>query len=340
MGAYVDRDAERRLRSRGHMLLRPRSDGSGSFALMTAIGLVAGLASAPLLATGEAWAADFQEAPRAAQAPPDLPPPPPPPPGVEPAPPRPAPSPAPAQPAPPSTAEPPPPGTTPQLPDLLPPLPPPPPPPPGAKVEPPPATTTPPPGAPNEQSPKATPPPPRANAARPKAPSARSVEPDRAPNGELEAPKKERWYGWQILLGLAGSHILFFTGIASGEVALIGIGIGGHLFAGPITHWGHGSAGRGFGALGINVGVPLGAGLLGTAIGAIDGDGYGLLIGAGIGGFVGIIAAPIIDIAALAYEPVELEDHKKYGAKPRPGRVSVAPILGPTHNGLHLSVEF
>jgi hypothetical protein len=115
----------------------------------------------------------------------------------------------------------------------------------------------------------------------------------------------------------------------------MGIGIAGHGLAGPITHWGHRHAGRGFGALGINIGVPLGAGLLGLGLGAIGGGDFGAFIGAGIGGFTGFVLAPIIDVAALAYDPIPANDTPDLSE-----RVSLVPVLGPTYKGLHVGVQF
>lgn len=163
----------------------------------------------------------------------------------------------------------------------------------------------------------------------------RASEPQK--DKDIKPAGKERWYGWQTLLGLAGSHALLVAGAVANQPVVIGVGISGHFFVGPITHWAHGHVGRGFGALGINVGVPLGGALLGVALGSPGGD-TGLAVGGVIGAFVGVVVAPIIDVVALSYEPVE--PSTKDSARLTPSRVSLVPLLGPGQKGASLSIQF
>lgn len=137
--------------------------------------------------------------------------------------------------------------------------------------------------------------------------------------GSPELSRKRRWYGWQTLLILGGSTTVgLVIGVGggaaarSGTVAAIGASIGGAglLFGGPIVHWANGHLARGFGSLGLNFGMPIAGAGLGLAVACAGGgcssksDGSGLFFGPVIGGGLGSIAAVVLDVSLLAYEPV------------------------------------
>jgi hypothetical protein len=140
------------------------------------------------------------------------------------------------------------------------------------------------------------------------------------PQLTLAPPRKRTWYGWQTLLVYGSSAVagalVGSVGIAtqsSGLAALgIGAGSGGLALGGPIVHWYHGNIAKGFGALGLNFGMPLvGLGLgVGTTcvVGGCGGhDELGnMLVGAIIGASAGLLGSFILDATVLAYsyEPV------------------------------------
>jgi hypothetical protein len=65
------------------------------------------------------------------------------------------------------------------------------------------------------------------------------------------------WYGWQTLIVIGASSALCFS------EATLPVGVAGILLGGPTVHWVHGHVGRGFGSLGLYVGLPAIALLLG-----------------------------------------------------------------------------
>lgn len=168
--------------------------------------------------------------------------------------------------------------------------------------------------------------PPQSHPLRPRYPDYLYVPGDWAPSslpgtpylpGE---PSKRVWYGWQTLLVYGASTVV---GLAAG----LGGGIGdsdalfvtgfmvsgtGFFLGGPIIHWAHGNTGKGFGALGLNLGVPVAAGGLGVGLACAAGGcgghgdaGVGIALGLMIGGSVGLITSMIIDVTVLSYETKE-----------------------------------
>jgi hypothetical protein len=134
--------------------------------------------------------------------------------------------------------------------------------------------------------------------------------------GMPEMPGQRTWYGWQTLLVFGGSTTVGliggFGGGASGSdvVLLAGLSIGGagFLFGGPIVHWANGHIGRGFGALGLNFGMPLvgaglGAGVVCVSAGCDADQGVDIFLGVVIGGGLGLIASMVVDVTVLSYEP-------------------------------------
>jgi len=145
---------------------------------------------------------------------------------------------------------------------------------------------------------------------------------------------KEKWYGWQILLGLAGSHILLLAGVAAEDPVLVFTGTAGHFLSGPITHWANGMVGRGFASVGLNLGLPFGTSLVGAGLDAASG-GF-VITGFLVGGAIGFVVAPIIDFGALAYKPIEEEGEAQAGVP----RFNLTPIVGQGQTGLSFSMQF
>ncbi len=124
---------------------------------------------------------------------------------------------------------------------------------------------------------------------------------------ERDLPTESRWYGWQNLLVDGGSVVL---GVALRSPAAFAAS---YALGGPIVHWAHGHVGKGFASLGLRVGLPFVAGLIGFAIDAsshnchssdfcVDG-----LAGLVVGSFLGYVGAVVVDSAALANERVPRE---------------------------------
>jgi hypothetical protein len=177
----------------------------------------------------------------------------------------------------------------------------------------------------------------------PAEPSARPAPPADATPDALAAPRRQperateraenpgrRWYGWQIIFtDAAAIASLSAAGKDSGwgdlAVAL-------YLAGGPAVHFAHGNGTKALGSFGIRVLVPVGGAGVGAAVGAIAGGnndcGGGFcfppaLVGAAVGFGVGLIAASIVDIAALAYDnPPAAES----AASSAPFRLHLTPI--------------
>jgi len=164
--------------------------------------------------------------------------------------------------------------------------------------------------------------------AQPEAPV--QVQPDAPVQVQPDAPaqvQRMSWYGWQTLLVDGGAVGLFALALwaddakyASGSYedyqlasnVLLTASLAAYALGGPAIHWAHGHAQKGWGSLGLRLGLPVGgliAGLLGGA--AFCGSGNGgddfipCPVVAGVFGFLsGVVAAPIVDAGALAREPV------------------------------------
>ena len=150
---------------------------------------------------------------------------------------------------------------------------------------------------------------------------------------------KQRWYGWETLIGLAITDGALIGGGAALESGLpVVAGLILRPFIGPVVHWRHEHVGRGFGSLGLNVGVPFTLGFIGAA--ALSGDGcndFECVFGFATGYIIGSIAAPVIDIAALSTEKVEvLVEPDELGLQ----SLTVVPLLGKGRTGLGLAGQF
>ncbi len=155
------------------------------------------------------------------------------------------------------------------------------------------------------------------------------------------APKKvTKWYGWKTIIGVAGSDLLAVGGALTALGSSVGgaflfVGLSGHVVTGPIVHWSHGHIGKGFGSLGLNIGLPLLSGLIGSGVDA----------GAGSSGYmftfaiVGYFVAPILDIAALSTEEVD-ESPKKGSRLLLPSSVAIVPMIDGNRRGLSIVGQF
>lgn len=156
------------------------------------------------------------------------------------------------------------------------------------------------------------------------------------PNQEDDdRPKPGQWYGYQTLAVDVASLALVALSIRaqSGEFALASLGT--YVIGPPIVHFAHGNVAKGFGDLGLRLGLPVGGAFLGAGIGCALGGcsghgdfaGYGAVIGAVFGTVSGGVAAMILDWTLLSREP---------GTSPKAsGRraVNLAPSLAVTPTG-------
>lgn len=147
------------------------------------------------------------------------------------------------------------------------------------------------------------------------------------------------WYGGTILgsdlvaVGLLSLAIV--TGKGTAPLAMAALGV--YAFAPPIVHATHHNDGAALTSVGIRLGVPLSAALLGAAIGygadrGCSGDGCGLApaLGGLVGFAAGAIAASAIDIGALAYKRIP-ERTTPY--------VALVPTIDPKRNSAGVSVQ-
>ncbi|HSO40490.1 MAG TPA: hypothetical protein VLT33_48520 [Labilithrix sp.] len=168
------------------------------------------------------------------------------------------------------------------------------------------------------------------------------VRPARVASPEVAAPSVVRththWYGWQTLL-VDGASLLVLPAVAmtsdSAGGGLLLVAGGGYLLGGPIVHLAHGEVARAFASLGLRAGLPLVGGFVGVA--AAKENCRGELCGLGgafVGAALGMVAATIIDPAALAYEKVEDESSAR-SDRPAPvrSRVALSPLAGPRKEG-------
>jgi hypothetical protein len=128
--------------------------------------------------------------------------------------------------------------------------------------------------------------------------------------------RETRWYGWQTMLVDIGSVGL---GVAAGRAAGTGTGFAvaltGYAVGAPIVHLAHGEGGDAGVSVGLRLGLPLVAGLIGYGIGAASFQGcapgdwfcsrdWSAGIGAVLGAGVGAVGAVILDWSLLGRERV------------------------------------
>ncbi|WP_438024877.1 hypothetical protein [Sorangium sp. So ce233] len=127
-----------------------------------------------------------------------------------------------------------------------------------------------------------------------------------ASGGVGAKPQVQRvWYGWQHLLVLGGSLVLVPVALSAEAPEILLLSYSGLLLGGPIVHSAHEHVGKSLASLGLNVGGTLVGGFIGAANAgrADEGDWVNPKAVAFIlGGSLGLLAANIVDIAALPYE--------------------------------------
>ncbi|WP_437504184.1 hypothetical protein [Sorangium sp. So ce1099] len=154
-------------------------------------------------------------------------------------------------------------------------------------------------------------------------------QPETTAGGGEQPATKTVWYGWQHLLVALGSLIILPVGAGAESAPLVMVGVGGFALGGPVTHWANGNVGKGFVSLGLNAGGAFGGGLIGLAIASPGRDGWEQLAGFVYGGSLGLLAANIIDIAALEYEERRATERESYDyIRVRSPRLRLAPQVG------------
>lgn len=160
------------------------------------------------------------------------------------------------------------------------------------------------------------------------------------------APKKvKQWYGWQSMIGVIGGDLLLTLGVltALGSTGVSGtlmvLGAGGHVLSGPIVHWSHGHVGKGFGSLGLTVGLPALGFLVGKGVeSATQTDNRQVLYSFTFAA-IGYFAGPIIDMAALSTEEVPASTVK--GSRLLlPSSVAIVPMIDGNNRGLSIVGQF
>lgn len=150
----------------------------------------------------------------------------------------------------------------------------------------------------------------------------------------------ERWYGWQSLSADGAALLLLIAAGASSDQrnqlpAVFGYGsLGVYLLGGPVSHFAHDNPGRALGSLAMRAGLPLAFGAAGSQLEDCSGDeGYDLcgIVGALLGGTLGIATAITIDAALLSYEEVPVTAE---------GLESIGVSIGPHHAALVASGTF
>jgi hypothetical protein len=142
-------------------------------------------------------------------------------------------------------------------------------------------------------------------------------------------PQPRRWYGAPILVadGLAYGSIGLAAEAQGTSGVTLPLGIGTFLLAGPIVHAAHRRWGRMGLSLAARTALPF-AGLVVGASGCVDGsDCLPGLLGLTV---VGMVAASIIDVSALAYEPI---------TPPPSARPTVQPTLSLARDRLWLGAS-
>jgi hypothetical protein len=150
--------------------------------------------------------------------------------------------------------------------------------------------------------------------------SSADTPPNDGTPGQDTSGTEEVWYGYQILLADGASLGCVLLGAGTDSSGLPALGGVGYVFGGPIVHFAHGEVGRGFGSLGLRVGLPV----LGVLVGvggtsddsgpdSPDGSAGGQegLAAAAVGAMIGMVGAVVLDSAALAYEQVPVDPRKK-----------------------------
>lgn len=150
--------------------------------------------------------------------------------------------------------------------------------------------------------------------------------------------RERRWYGWQTLAtdGVAiGLSVLSLSTVetrnSSASSVFAVVSASTFLCGAPVVHFAHGHVGKGFGSLGLRLGLPVGGALIAAAIARPCGGDFGCLGESALGFLVGTGSAIAIDAAVLANEEV---------SRPRQGLVAtpvVAAVPGQAWAGVRAS---
>lgn len=144
---------------------------------------------------------------------------------------------------------------------------------------------------------------------------------------DLDGVRRERrWYGWQFLVVDGLSLVLAISTLGTGSVVQFGVASAGFTFGAPIVHWAHGNIGRGFGSLGLRIGLPATA--LGVTV--LTGRGYSSLL-------VGVVLIPTAFAAAITIDAAVLAYDSAPSSRARAG-LAWAPMLDLRPEGVTLGV--
>ncbi len=154
-----------------------------------------------------------------------------------------------------------------------------------------------------------------------------------APTEDDEDPPRKpgEWYGYQTLLTDVAAAGMFGLAVKSGSSMFAVASVSTYVLGAPIVHFAHGHVGKGFGDLGLRLGLPVGGALVGAGLacafggcsGKGDFAGYAPAIGGVLGAASGGVAAMILDWALISREP----------AAPRAAKVRLTPSLAITPAG-------
>jgi len=172
-------------------------------------------------------------------------------------------------------------------------------------------------------------------------------EPAPAPVTASPPTPAPAWYGGQLLLSDSLSITAMVSGIVATAVsrdphageAVLSFGTVGYVVAPLAVHAVHGNRSSAATSVALRVLVPVGALALGSIVGlgvgragASDphggGETFGLVAGATIGWFSGVLTAAAIDDFVLAHEPTKPAEPDSASLRPR-----VAPAFAPIPGG-------
>lgn len=155
--------------------------------------------------------------------------------------------------------------------------------------------------------------------------------------------KVSRWYGWQQMIPLLSADVAFaaiWLGKGDTDAILSSLfwGPAVHLFAGPITHWAHGSFDKGALAFGVNLLLPASTMFLGLVAAEQRIVDDSIFIGFSTVAFLG---AQTFDIVYLSHETIRIPlDSRKSSPKWGPSSIAVLPMLDPNIRGIMLTGQF
>jgi len=185
-------------------------------------------------------------------------------------------------------------------------------------------------------------PPPAPDGTLPSAPNQAPVADPAAQPAPVEAPavdwhrqrrhsEETYWYGWQTLIADGASLVVvpIIAGSTESE-ALAFVALGGYLLAPPIIHAAHGRWGITFASLGLRIGLPVVAALVGAAV---DQDCRDFCAGPVVGLIAGIGGAVTLDAALLSDEKVSDEDRDAAAARAARRGFAFTPLLAPRKEG-------